>query len=81
MAPVCRNAPDNPALHEPPRSRPYQVSSQNLNKAQPVESDRELFTSETDVFMSIDSEKLRQAQQAEFGPYFEYLSDPKKQPP
>ena len=48
---------------------------------QPVESDRELFTSTTDVFMSIDPEKLRQAQQAEFGPYFEYLSDPKKEPP
>ena len=30
--------------------------------------------------MSIDSEKLRQAQQAEFGPYFEYLSNPKKKP-
>ena len=31
--------------------------------------------------MSIDLEKLRQAQQAEFGPYFEYLPDPEKQPP
>ena len=31
--------------------------------------------------MSIDPEKFRQAQQAEFGRYFEYLSDPKKQPP
>ena len=31
--------------------------------------------------MSIDSEKLRQAQQAEFGPYFEHLCDPKKRPP
>ena len=31
--------------------------------------------------MLIDPEKLRQTQQAEFGPYFEYLSDPKKQPP
>ena len=30
--------------------------------------------------MSIDLGKLRQAQQAEFGPYFEYLSDLKKQP-
>ena len=29
----------------------------------------------------MDSEKLRQAQQAEFGSYFEYSSDPKKQPP
>ena len=49
-----------------------------LNEIQPVESDRELFTSATDVFMSIDPEKLKQAQQAEFGPYLEYLCDPKK---
>ena len=81
LAPICRNVPDNPTLHGPPRLRPYQVNSHNLDKIQPIESDRELFTSATDVFMSIDLEKLRQAQQAEFGPYFKYLSDPKKQPP
>ena len=80
LAPICRNVPDNPALHGPPRLRPYQVNSHNLDKVQPVESGRELFTSATDVFMSIDPEKIRQAQQAEFGPYFEYISDPKKQP-
>ena len=81
LASICRNVPDNPALHGPPRLRPYQVNSHNLDETQPVESDRELFTSATDVFMSIDPEKLRQAQQAEFGSYFEYLSDPKKRPP
>ena len=81
LAPICRNVPDNPALHGPHRFRPYQVNSHNLDEIQPVESDRELFTSATDVFMSIDPEKLRQAQQAEFGPYFEYLCDPKKRPP
>ena len=81
LAPICRNVPDNPALHGPHRLRPYQVISHNLDEIQPVESDRELFTSATDVFMSIDPEKLRQAQQAEFGPYFEYLGDPKKRPP
>ena len=57
------------------------MNSHNLDEIQPVESDRELFTSATSVFVSIDSEKLRQAQQAEFGPYFKYLSDLKKQPP
>ena len=31
--------------------------------------------------MSTDPEKLRQAQQVEFGPYFEYLCDPKKRLP
>ena len=81
LAPIFRNVPDNPALHGPPRSRPYQVKSHNHDEIQPVESDRELFTSATDVFMSIDPEKLRQAQQAEFGPYFEYLCDPKKRSP
>ena len=77
FAPICRNVPVNSALHGPPILRPYQVNSQNLDGIQPVESDRAFFTSATDVFMSIDPEKLRQAQQAEFGPYFEYLSDPK----
>ena len=81
LAPICRNVPDNPALHRPPRLRSYQAKSHNLDEIQPDESDRKLFTSATDVFMSIDPEKLRQAQQAEFRPYFEYLSDPKKQPP
>ena len=81
LTPICRNVPDNPALHGPPRLRPYQVNSHNLDEIQPVESDRERFTSATDVFMSIDPEKLRQAQQAEFGPYFEHLCDPKKRPP
>ena len=79
LASICRNVPET--LHGPPRLRPYQVNSHNLDEIQPVESDRELFTSATDVFMSIDPEKLRQTQQAEFGPYFEYLCDPKKRPP
>ena len=81
LTPICRNVPDNSALHEPPGLRPYQVNSHNLDEIQPVESNRELFISATDVFMSIDPEKLRQAQQAEFGPYFEYLCDPKKRQP
>ena len=56
------------------------MNSHNPDEIQTVESDRELFTSATDVFMSIDPEKLRQAQQAECGPYFAYLCDPKKRP-
>ena len=81
LAPICRNVPDNPALHRPPRLSPYQANSHNFDEIQPVESDREFCSSATDVFMFIDSERFRQAQQAEFGPYFEYLSDPSKQPP
>ena len=58
------------------------MNSHNLDEIQPVESDRELFTtSATDVYMFGDSKKLRQTQQAEFGPYFEYISNLKKQPP
>ena len=57
------------------------MNSHNLDEIQPGESDRELFISATNVLMYKDSEKLRQAQQAEFGPYFEYLSNPKKEPP
>ena len=30
--------------------------------------------------MSIDTEKLKQAQQTEFGTYLDHLSDPKNQP-
>ena len=81
LAPMCRNVPDNPALYGTPRLRPYQAKSHNLVDIQPVESDHELFTSATDVFLSIDPEKLRLAQQAEFAPYFEYLCDPKERPP
>ena len=54
LAPICRNVPDNPALHGPPGSRPYQVSSHSFDEIQPVESDCELSTSATGVSMSID---------------------------
>ena len=47
LAPICRNVPDTPALHGPPRLRPYEVNSHNLDEIQPVESDRDLFTSAT----------------------------------
>ena len=59
LAHICRNVPDNPTLHGPPRLRPYQVNLHILDEIQPVESDRELFISATDVFMSIDPERLR----------------------
>ena len=81
LASIGRNVPDNPALHRSLRLRLYQVNSHNLDKTQAVESDGKRFTSATDVFVPVDSEELRQAQQAEFGPYFQYLSVPKEQPP
>ena len=62
LAPMCRNIPSNPALHGPLRLRPYHVNSRNFDEIQHVESNRKRFTSATDVFMSIDLEKLRQAQ-------------------
>ena len=73
LAYICRNLPDNTAVHGPLRSRRYQANSYHFDKIQPVESDRKLFTSATDVYVFIDSEKLRHAQQAKFGPYFEYI--------
>ena len=78
LAPICRNVPDNSALHGSLRLRPYRVNSHNLDEIQPLKSDRECFTSARDGFMFIDPEKLRQAQQAEFGPYLDHLSGPKK---
>ena len=38
LAPICRNVPDNPALHGPPRLRPYRVNLHNLDEIQHVES-------------------------------------------
>ena len=32
LAPICRNVTDSPALHGPPRLRPYQANSHNLDK-------------------------------------------------
>ena len=52
------------------------MNSQNYDEIQPVESDREFFTSATYVFMSSFGE-AQTSPKAEFGPYFEYLSDPK----
>ena len=59
LAHICRNVPDNPTLNGPPRLRPYQVNLHILDEVQPVESDRKLFISASDVFMSIDPERLR----------------------
>ena len=83
LAPICRNVPENPALHGESVHRLYQVSAENLDEIAPVSSDRELFTtsttvstSATNVFMSIDQVKLRQNQKIEFGPYLRYVTDP-----
>ena len=57
------------------------MNSHNLDEIEPVESGRELFTTVRDALMSIDPEKFRQVQQAEFGPYSEYISDLNKQRP
>ena len=32
LAPICRNVPDNPALHGPSRLRQYVMNSQNLDE-------------------------------------------------
>lgn len=81
LAPICRNVPENPELHTTTPKRPYQVSADKLDNLEPVRSDRELFSvksvfsSATNVFMSIDQEKLRSKQAVEYGPYIDYILD------
>lgn len=80
LAPICRNVPDNPRLHTALPPRPYQISADKLNDLEPVRSDRELFNiksvfvSATNVFMSVDQNKLRTAQAGEYGRYIEYIT-------
>ena len=79
LAPICRKVPDDPELQTAPTPRPCQVSDDKLANLEPVRSDRELFSvksvfaSATNVFMSVDQEKLRSAQAAEYGPYIDYV--------
>ena len=64
LAPICRNVPDDPKLHTSIPNRPFQVSPNKLDSVQPVLSDRELFTvdtnvvSATEIFQSVDHDKL-----------------------
>ena len=57
----------------------YEVSPDKLDDVQPVQSDRELFTaashvvSATNVFQSVDLDKLREKQREQFGDYVQYL--------
>ena len=68
LAPICRNVPDDPELQTARAPRPYQISADKLANLEPVRSDRELLNvksvlvSATNVFMSVDKEKLRSAQ-------------------
>ena len=78
LAPICRNVPDDPRLQTARVPRPYQISADKLDNLEPVRSDRELFgvksvfVSATNVFMSVDQEKLRSAQAVEYGRYIDY---------
>ena len=62
---MCRNVPEDPALHSQIPQRPYQVSADRLDNLQPVQSDRELFAeksvyiSATNVFETINRDILR----------------------
>ena len=81
LALICRNVPDNPALHGGVTRNQFQLSMDNMNSIAPVMSDRELFLTEdkhisaTHLFMSIDPDKVRAAQEAEYAPYMQYLRD------
>ena len=79
LAPVCCNVPDDPNLQAARIPRPYQISADKLANLEPVRSDRELvsvksvFVSATNVFMSVDQEKLRSAQTVQYGRYVDYI--------
>ena len=79
LAPICRNVPDDPKLQTARVPRPYQISADKLANLELVRSDRELFSvksifvSATNVFMSVDHEKLRSAQTVEYGRCIDYI--------
>lgn len=79
LAAICRNVPEGQPFH-PPAPREYEVSAHNLDEIEPVESDRELFTSAVSVFPAVDSVKLLDKQKEEFGQYFDYLNEPQSAP-
>ena len=76
---ICRNVPDYPNLHKALPQRPYQVSADKPDNQELVRGDRELFSvasavvSATNIFMSVDQEKLRSAQAVEYGLYIDYI--------
>ena len=71
LAPICRNVPEDPALHSNVPRRPYQELADRLDNLQPVQSDRELFAeksvyiSATNVFETINRDILRKKQALE----------------
>lgn len=81
LAPICRNVPDDPTLHTSAPNRPFQVSPNKLDSVQPVHSDRELFTvdpnfvSATEIFESVDRDKLCKSQAKQYGEYIQYILD------
>ena len=81
LAPICRNVPDDPTLHTSIPNRPFQVSPNKLDSVQPVLSDRELFTvdpnfvSATEIFESVNHDKLCKQQAKEYGEYIQYILD------
>ena len=81
LAPICRNVPENPALHGVSPRDSFGLTMDNLTQIEPVMSDRDLLSAEpshisaTNVFMSLDPDKLKEEQQREYGPYLRYLTD------
>ena len=81
LAPICRNVPDDAALRTGIPYQPYQVSAHKLDELKPFRSDRELlytasvFVIATNLFESVDQERLRETQRAEYGEYIGYILD------
>ena len=62
LTPICQNISDDLALQTAAPPRPYRVSAEELDDAQMVRSDRELFHvlvsfSATNVFALVDHEQ------------------------
>ena len=68
LAPMCWNVPDDPNLKTAHSPRPYHISADELDDLKRVRGDRERFSvksvcmNATNVFTSVDQEKLRSAQ-------------------
>ena len=76
-AAICRDFPNDQPFQSP-NPREYELSASNSDEIQPVESDRELFSSAVSVFPVVDAAKLLHNQKKEFRQYFDYLSTPTK---
>ena len=76
-AAICRNVLDDQPFHSP-NPREYELSARKLDEIEPVESDRELFSSAVFVFPVVHAAKLLDHQKKQCCRYLDYLANPTK---